>query len=284
MRNRLKNIAPVSLLIILAVTPLVLGIGYAIIYSLGLTGVLNNGFTLIHWQKAFADNDVILSFGYSILLSSISILLCVAAAAFLTLYIGEKMQKGKLSYIIYLPMAFPALVAAFFFFQFLSSGGFLSRLFFQMGFIDSINNFPNLVNDRYSFGILAAQFFLSLPIFIVLNLAILKNENIFALKTLAASLGAKRLQIICKVVLPVLLRKSFPSIVLFFIFKLGMYEIPLLLGRSSLETISVITMRKMQRYNLLDIPQGYVIAVLYALLVFILLAVSLKPSKINMHV
>ena len=284
MKNRFKNIVPVSLLIILAITPLVLGIGYAITYSFGLTGVLNNGFTLVHWQKAFADNDVILSFGYSILLSLVSILLCVGAAAFLTLYIGDKMQKGKLSYIIYLPMAFPALVAAFFFFQFLSSGGFLSRIFFQLGIINNINDFPNLVNDQYSFGILATQFFLNLPIFIVLNLSILKNESLSALKTLAASLGAKRLQIIFKIVLPILLKKSFPSIVLFFIFKLGTYEIPLLLGRSSPEVISVITMRKMQRYNLLDIPQGYVIAVLYALLVFILLAVSLKPAKINMHV
>lgn len=284
MRRRFKNIAPVFLLSLLAVAPLVLGIGYAVFYSFGITGVLNKGFTLIHWQKAFADNDVILSFGYSILLSVVSILLCVGVAAFLSLYIGERMQKGKLSYIIYLPMAFPALVAAFFFFQFLSSGGFLSRLFFQIGFINNINDFPNLVNDRYSIGILAAQFFLSLPIFIVLNLSILKNENISALKTLAASLGATKLQIIFKVVLPVLLKKSFPSIILFFIFKLGMYEIPLLLGRASPEAISVITMRKMQRYNLLDIPQGYVIAVLYALMVFILLAISLKPSKINMHV
>ena len=284
MRSQFKNIVPITLLIILAVVPLLLGIGYALAYSFGLTGVLNNGFTVTHWQKALADNDIVLSFGYTILLSLVSILLCVGAAAFLSLYIGDRMRNGKLSYIIYLPMAFPALVAAFFFFQFLSSGGFLSRIFFQLGFINNINDFPNLVNDGYSIGILVAQFFLSLPILIVLNLSILKNENISALKILAASLGAKRLQIIFKVILPVLLKKSFPSIVLFFIFKLGSYEIPLLLGRSSPEVISVITMRKMQRYNLLDIPQGYVIAVLYALLVFILLAVSLKPSKINMHV
>lgn len=284
MRNKFKNIAPIFLLIILAIMPLVLGIGYAASYSFGLTGVLNNGFTFIHWQTAFADDEVVLSFVYSILLSLVSMVLSVGGAAFLTLYIGNKMQKGKFSYIIYLPMAFPALVAAFFFFQFLSSGGFLSRVFFQLGFIHNINDFPNLVNDRYSFGILATQFFLSVPIFIVLNLSILKNENISALKTLAASLGAKRLQIIFTVTLPILLKKSFPSIVLFFIFKLGTYEIPLLLGRSSPEVISVITLRKMQRYNLLDIPQGYVIAVLYALLVFILLAVSLKPTKINMHV
>ena len=284
MNIRLKNIVPVTLLIVLAIVPLVLGIGYALAYSVGLTGVLNNGFTVMHWKKALTDNDVILSFGYSFYLSFVSIILCVGAAAFLSLYLTDRLQKGRLSYIIYLPMAFPALVAAFFFFQFLSSGGFLSRIFFQLGFIKNINSFPNLVNDKYSIGILAAQFFLSLPVFTVLNLSILKNENIAALKTLAASLGAKRSQIIFKVVLPILLKKSMPSVLLFFIFKLGTYEIPLLLGRSSPEVISVITMRKMQRYNLLDIPQGYVIAVLYALLVFILLAVNLKPSKINLHV
>ncbi len=284
MTSRFKNIIPFSMLVILAIIPLVLGIGYAVSYSFGLTGVLNNGFTLAHWQTALSNKDVLMSFGYSILLSFVSIVLCVGAAAFLAFYIGDKLQSGRLSYFLYLPMAFPALVAAFFFFQFLSNGGFLSRFFFQLGFIKTIDDFPNLVNDKYSIGILAAQFFLTLPVFVLLNLSIIKNENIAALKTLGASLGAKRSQILFRVTLPVMLKKSFPTVVLFFIFKLGTYEIPLLLGRSSPEVISVITVRKMQRYNLLDIPQGYVIAVLYAMLVFVLLTLSLKPSKINMNV
>ncbi len=279
MKKGLRNIAPGMLLIFLAVVPLVLGIGYALFYSLGMAGVLNNGFTLMHWQLAFANNDILQSFIYSIFLSLASIILCVIFAAFIALYIGDKLAKGPLSYMVYLPMAVPTLVAAFFFFQFLSNAGFLSRLFYKAGLIHSPDAFPNLVNDSYSIGILAAQFFLSVPVFIVLNISILKNENVAALKILSSSLGATGWQTLFKVTLPLLLKKSFPAIMLFFIFKLGSYEIPLLLGRSSPEVISVLTVRKMQRFNLLDIPQGYVVAVLYAMLVFVLLAISLRSSK-----
>lgn len=283
MINRFKNIFPFTLLLLLAVLPLVLGIGYALLYSFGLAGVLNEGFTTMHWQLAFADNDVINSFLYTFFVSAVSIILCVTVAAFVSLYIGDRLQKGPLSYILYLPMAFPTLVAAFFFFQFLGNAGFLSRIFFKTDAINDINSFPNLVNDRFSIGILATQLFLSLPVFIILNLSILKNENVAALKLLSQSLGGSKWQTLSRVTLPLLLKKSFPSIVLFFIFKMGTYEIPLLLGRSSPEMISVLTVRKMQRFNLLDIPQGYVVAVLYALLVFVSLAVSLRPSKMNFN-
>lgn len=272
------------LLMVFAVAPLVMGIVYALLYSFGIVGVLNDGITLQHWRLAFAGNEVLFSFLYTIFLSLVSLFLCVGAGMWLAIYLGNHLQKGIISYIIYLPMAFPSIVAAFFFFQFLSNAGLLSRVFYKMGFIKSVTAFPNLVNDRYSLGIIIAQFFLTLPVFVLLYLSIINNENIKRLDTLAASLGASRSQILWKITVPALLRKSFPTIILFFIFKLGSYEVPLLLGRSSPETISVLIVRKMQRFNLMDIPQGYVVAVIYAALVITLLIISLKPSKLSMNV
>lgn len=272
------------LLLLFAVAPLLMGIVYALLYSFGIVGVLNNGFTFQHWHIAFASNEVLFSFLYTIFLSVVSLLLCVTAGMWLAIYLGNRLRKGITSYIIYLPMAFPSIVAAFFFFQFLSNAGLLSRIFYKMGLTTGITSFPNLVNDRYSIGIIIAQFFLTLPVFVLLYLSIISNENIKRLGTLAASLGASRTQILWNITVPSLLRKSFPTIILFFIFKLGSYEVPLLLGRSSPETISVLIVRKMQRFNLMDIPQGYVVAVIYALLVITLLVISLKPSKLSINV
>ena len=189
-----------------------------------------------------------------------------------------------MAYAIYLPMAFPSVVAAFFFFQLLGNAGFLSRLFYHIGITNSINAFPDLVNDKFGIGIILAQLFLSLPVFVLLYLSLIVNENIDNLKLLAASLGATKKQVLWQITIPILFKKSFPTIVLFFIFKLGSYEIPLLLGRSNPETISVFIARKMQRFNLMDIPQGYAVAVLYAMMVFILLSISLKVSKPTVNV
>ena len=272
------------LLMAFAVLPLLFGLGYALLYSFGIVGVLNDGFKLQNWEAAFANNEVLFSFLYTFALSIASLFLCVSVGIFLALYLGKKFQKGIASYIIYLPMAFPSVVSAFFFFQFLSNAGLLSRVFYKLGIIHSVTDFTNLVNDRFSIGIIVAQFFLTLPIFVLLYLSILANENIEKLSVLAASLGASKRQIFWRITIPALLKKSYPTIILYFIFKLGTYEIPLLLGRSSPETISVLIVRKMQRFNLMDIPQGYVVAVIYALLVIILLLISLKPFRKTSHV
>lgn len=284
MKIRTSDVLPLILLLVFAVVPLLLGITYALLYSFGIVGVLNHGVTTENWKAAFASNEIPFSFLYTVALSFVSLALCVGAAIFLSLYLQKNFKKGIASYIIYLPMAFPTVVAAFFFLQFLGNAGFLSRLFYKIGIIKGIADFPDLVNDRFSNGIITAQFFLTLPILILLYLSIIKNENIERLKTLASSLGANKKQILWRITLPALIKKSLPTIILFFIFKLGSYEIPLLLGRSSPETISVLTVRKMQRFNLSDIPQGYVVAVLYAAMVLILLVVSLKPSKLSINV
>lgn len=67
--------------------------------------------------------------------------------------------------------------------------------------------------------------------------------------------------------MPVLLRQSFPTLVLYFIFVMGSYEIPLLLGSQSPQMMSVLTIRKLQRFDLTDMPQAYVVGVLYTVFV-----------------
>jgi putative spermidine/putrescine transport system permease protein len=73
-----------------------------------------------------------------------------------------------------------------------------------------------------------------------------------------------------------LLKRALPNILLYFIFVFGAFEVPLLLGRTNPETVSVLAVRKLQRFNLLDIPQGYAIAVLYTGFVFVLLMFFFK--------
>ena len=274
-----SSILSVSVLIVFAVLPLLLGAGYALLYSFGIIGALNHGFTLVHWQKLFSTHEVWLSFGYSAMLSALSLTACVIFSLAIALKYHPFFRKGFLSYLIYQPLAFPSLVAAFFFFQFLSNAGILSRILYQLGFIQSAAQFPNLVNDPYSIGIMAAQFFISCPIFILLYTSLIQTERITDYLHLSATLGADSRQASWRIAIPVLLRKSFPTILLYFIFKLGAYEIPLLLGRSRPETISVLAVRKLQKFNLHDIPQGYAIAVLYIVVVLLLLTISLKKTR-----
>jgi putative spermidine/putrescine transport system permease protein len=108
---------------------------------------------------------------------------------------------------------------------------------------------------------------------------IIKTERVVEYQQLASTFAASKWQSIMKVSVPIVLQKALPNIILYFIFIFGAFEVPLLLGRSNPETISVLAVRKLQRFNLLDIPQGYAIAVLYTAFVFMLLVFLFKVKS-----
>ena len=58
-----------------------------------------------------------------------------------------------------------------------------------------------------------------------------------------------------------------PNTVLFFIYVMGAYEIPLMLGRQSPQMLSVLAMRKYARFDITQKPEAFVIAICYAVLV-----------------
>jgi putative spermidine/putrescine transport system permease protein len=268
-----------SVLLLFTLLPLVAGLAYALAYSFGLVGVLNKGFTLENWEILFSTSEVYISILYTSWLAFASLSICIFISLAVVLAFPSKFKSGIFSYLVYMPLAFPSIVAAFFFFQFLSNAGILARFCYQLGIISQMSDFPNLVNDSYHIGIISTQTFLSLPFFILLYASLYQAEKLEDFQKLAYALGASKKQTIFKISIPILLKRSLPSIIIYFIFKLGSYEVPLLLGKSSPETISVLAVRKLQKFNLLDIPQGYAVAVIYAFLVLLLLFIAFKKSK-----
>ena len=281
MRSKKINLFAYILLFLFAFLPLAGGIGFAFCYSFGLIGVLSNGFTFEHWKIFFADPDIWVSFLYSGLIAFTAIAISVSISLLVTLRYQRFFSRGIFSYIMYVPLAFPGIVAAFFFFQFLSKSGVLARVSYQLGMIHSIEQFPDLVNDRYGIALVMTLVFLSFPFFILLFVNLYKTERIHEYRQLAASMGATRKQRLVNVAIPILLKKSLPNCILYFIFTFGAFEVPLLLGRSRPEMVSVLAVRKLQRFDLQEVPQGYAIAVLYTMVTFIIIYFLLKKKTVQ---
>lgn len=278
--NRRWNTVAIAGLILFAALPLLLSMGYSLLYSFGITGALNTGFTFDHWEKLFSEGAIFSSFLYSNVLAFVTVALSVFIGLYISLRHGNAFKKRSLSYIIYLPLAFPAMVSAFFFFQFLSKAGILSRSFYQVGITNSIQSFPDLVNDQYGIGIILAHLFICAPFFTLLFINRIETENIYDYLSLSQTLGATKRQALRKIAVPMLLQKTFTNIILYFIFIFGSYEIPILLGRSNPEMISVLAVRKLQKFNLFDIPQGYAVAVLYTAFVLAIVLILLKKQRL----
>lgn len=268
-----------SLLILFTALPLLGGFLYALGYSFGLIGVLKTGLTTNHWSALFTAGNIFNSIFYSVSLSAISILIAVFLAINTALLLSNKLQKGILSYLIYIPLAFPGIVAAFFIFQLFSKSGVIARIAYQLHLIKDITSFPDLINDQYGIGIICSFVFLLFPFFVLLFVNIIKSERLENFKQAAATLQATPFQIWTKVSLPILLLRALPNLILYFIFLFGAFEVPLILGRSNPEMISVLAVRKLQRFNLLDLPQGYAIAVLYTIFVFVIILLLFKAKN-----
>jgi putative spermidine/putrescine transport system permease protein len=256
---------------------------YALLYSFGVVGIVNNGFTIDFWVSALASPEFLKSFFYSTAIAAVSIVISVSTALWATLNFRKEFEQKFLSFMLYLPLAVPGVVAAFFIYQLLSKAGFFSRIAFQMGLISEARQFPDLVNDQYAIGIVLTFVTIVVPFFVLLFLNVYKNERIEELSELASSLGASSSQVLWKVKLPVILSKTWTLIVLYFIFLLGAYEVPLILGQESPQMLSVLIIRELKQYDLTKISEGYVVAVIYTVIVSIAAILLFSRRRSNAH-
>ena len=169
--------------------------------------------------------------------------------------------------IAYLPLCIPGIVASFFGTQILSKAGFLSRVSYTLGFTNSVGQFPDLINDAWSIGIVLTFVSVVMPFLLILFLSVYEQEKVSDLIILAISLGAHASQARWKVAVPILLYKTRVLIALYFIFLLGAYEIPLILGIESPQMLSVLIVRDLKQFDLTKISEGYAIAVIYSLVI-----------------
>ncbi|RME96691.1 MAG: ABC transporter permease, partial [Bacteroidetes bacterium] len=163
--KRLSLTPSVLVYVLLTLAPLLLGLGYSLLYSFGLIGLLSEGFTLEYWQRLWASADALGSLWYSCWLTVVSLVLVLALALGISWASLRKPLKGYVQGSLFLPLLFPPLIAAFAWFYLLSPGGILSRLAVQLGLSQGVEGFPRLVNDAASVGIIVTHVFLVFPLF-----------------------------------------------------------------------------------------------------------------------
>jgi putative spermidine/putrescine transport system permease protein len=252
---------------LIGLLPFAAALIYATLYSFGLAGAINKGFTFSFWEEVLRSGAFFRSFGYSAVIAAVSLFLSVSTALWLTLKFKKELNRKFLAFAIYLPLAIPGVVAGFFTLQLLSKAGFFSRFAYHFGWISEVRQFPDLVNDQYAIGIIVTFISLVTPFFVLLFLNVYKNERVDQLADLSYALGATPRQVTWRVSLPVLLRKTRTLIGLYFIFLLGAYEVPLILGQESPQMLSVLIIREIKQYDLSKISEGYVVAVIYTVVV-----------------
>lgn len=243
---------------------------------------MNKGFTLEHWGALLQNSAAFYSLWYTLLLAFVSLLLAVSIAlAIAWTTVNRSGQSGTLTF-LFLPLLMPPLIAGFAWYFLLSPTGFLARVLWNLGILPSWESMPRMVNDTWGIGIIVTHVFLVFPLFTLLFMALVRKVQMKNLLTQSQNLGANKLAFFWKVYVPVLLWKSKPFLWLYGVFLIGTYEVPLLLGRSTPQTLSVFISDKLMRFDLATIPVAHAMAVLYSLLVLVVITVFIRKKALEL--
>ncbi|MBU3195722.1 ABC transporter permease subunit [Clostridium algidicarnis] len=195
----------------------------------------SKGISFSVYKKLFKSEVFWESFIATIKISTISTIISAILGTLiillLFLLISEKKKKQSILLwrLFQIPMLFSYLTCAYTMFLFLTQSGWVSILCYNLGFISDMSEFPILVNDKNSIGIIIAYVWKTTP-FIVLMLypALLKVQDNWI--QVAKIFGANIFKTFSEIVLPMLIAPLRTSAFIVFTFIFSAFEVPYLLG------------------------------------------------------
>lgn len=208
---------------------------FGIYEQIGLTKFTTKYYREIIKSKEFIDS-LKFTFGYSISSSVISIFL----GTVLAFYLKAKKDKYVMD-MIQLGIILPHMIVGVLIYQMLGQTGLISRIMYDVGIIKNFEQFPSVVYDKNSIGIVIAFVFKEMA-FVGYTMSSVLMRISDEYKSQAYLLGANKVQTFFKVTLPMIFSNIVYCFVVIFTYTFSSYELPVILGPSYPKTLSEISM------------------------------------------
>ncbi|NLM06938.1 MAG: ABC transporter permease subunit [Tissierellia bacterium] len=196
--------------------------------------------SLKYYIEIFARPDIINSIFFSLKITLISSLLATFIGLVICgLLVSNKEKTPLVNIITHIPITVPHIVVALFTVIIFSQNGVFARLAYLLGFISEQQEFPRLIYDQNGIGVIISYLWKEIP-FIIYFIHSLMSRVEGSLGEAARDLGANKFQSFIKVTLPLSSRVIISGFLIIFIFTLGAYELPLLLGATIPKALPVL--------------------------------------------
>jgi putative spermidine/putrescine transport system permease protein len=252
------------------VAALVQSLGY--FPAIGMTEVSLEAYKEVLGSREFYDSLALTLYvaGASTFISTV---LAVLAA------LALRSSSGRISAAVFqLPITIPHLVAAVGIALVVSQTGLGARLAAALGLIGEPGQFPALLYDRYSVGIILTYVWKEVPFIALVVLAALRGVA-GELEEVARTLGASAWQRFWYVVFPVIAPAVVAASLIVFAFTFGAFEIPYLLGRTYPTILPVMAYNEYRDIDLAARPVAMTINVLIAAITAVFAAAYLRLSR-----
>ena len=254
------------------------GIIAALIQSLGyMPAIGQTEISLAAYQEVLGDKDffdsLLLTLYVAGVSTGVSTVLAVLAA------LALRRSSGRISAVVFqLPITIPHLVAAVGIALVVSQTGLGARLAAALGLIGEPREFPALLYDRYSIGIILTYVWKEMPFVALVVLASLRGVA-GELEEVAQTLGASAWQRFWYVVFPVISPGVIAASLIVFAFTFGAFEVPFLLGKTYPTILPVMAYNEYRDIDLAARPVAMAINILIAIITAAIAAVYLRLAK-----
>ena len=240
--------------------------------AIGMTDVSLDAYREVLGSREFL-NSLALTFYVAGASTVISTVLAVLAA------LALRRANGRISAVVFqLPITIPHLVAAVGIALVVSQTGLGARLAGALGLIGEPREFPALLYDKYSVGIILTYVWKETPFIALVVLASLRGVA-SELEEVARTLGANAWQRFWYVVFPVISPGIVAASLIVFAFTFGAFEVPYLLGQSYPTILPVMAYEEYRDIDLTARPVAMAINVLIAVITALFAAAYLRLSR-----
>jgi putative spermidine/putrescine transport system permease protein len=217
------------------------GLVLALLQSIGVIGLLGESqISLTAYQAALTNPEFLRSLTLSLYLAVVATGLSTVLSISLALLLRTAGRWASFACQITLPI--PHLVGIAGVLLLLSPSGFISRSLYALGWIQSDQDFPLLVNDVGNIGVLLHFLWKEIPFITLILLAVLRSINP-AYEMQAQILGATPWQRFWNVTLPMMRTGILSSSLIVFGYIFASFEVPFLLGSTRPRTLPVLVYR-----------------------------------------
>lgn len=210
--------------------------------------------TLDYYLSVFQQEEFLSSFWVSLRIALFSatfaaifgVLLCYAL-------IKLNHSRGRILYMVRLPILMPHAVVAVFVINIFSQTGLLARIAYALGLLSDYNQFPQLLYTTGYEGAIFAYLWKEIPFVAYFVLALMSSIS-STLGEAAENLGASPIRSFFQITLPLSMPAIAKAYLIIFIFAFGGYEFPLLLGATLPKALPVYAYISYTNPDLLQRP------------------------------
>ena len=237
-----------NIIILLKLSPLVIPFVFIFMSGIILTAVHSFGimfYDYIYEDHFFAYKSLFTEmwFYHSLILTLIAALLSSFFSVILGVLISYNLWRlphgmKKYGIVSRIPLILPHIAAGFLVILFFSRSGIFSSVSTALGVTSGMDDFPGILYSSYAVDIIFANIYKETPFVIVLVYAVLLKID-SRLITTASMLGASASRIFFRVILPSLTPVMNTVFIIIFVYNLGSFEIPYVLGSSKPGFLSI---------------------------------------------